>query len=424
VPTAARMVERTAAPPRRADEGPAAAGRALLRCVADADAFASAWGTRPLLATAAQLPRPFDDLFDLAAVDELLSRRGLRTPFLRMAKDGSVVDSARYTRPGGVGAAIGDQVDETAVMRLFSEGTTIVLQALHRLWPPVIDFAGELTAELGHPVQVNAYVTPASSRGFSAHYDIHDVFVLQVAGEKRWIVHGPVHPWPLRSQPWTQHQAAVERAVAETPPTLDVVLQPGDALYLPRGFLHAAEALGGVSAHLTVGIHVVTRYALVEALLAEAADDPELRRSLPVGIDLGDPAVVAEELEATIDALIDRLERSDTGDAAARLRRVLAEASRPAPVAPLAQAAAAEELRPEMRVRLRNGIGARLERSASGLRVRHARGVLDVDQSLEDALVELLHDEPCEVGSLPGDGAAVTGLVRQLLLHGVVVPAP
>jgi bifunctional lysine-specific demethylase and histidyl-hydroxylase NO66 len=408
---------------RQTEQGPAAAGRAVLRCVADPAAFASAWGSRPLLATAAELARPFDDLFDLHTVDELLSRRGLRTPFLRMAKDGVVVDSARFTRAGGVGAAVGDQVDDTAVMRLFAEGTTIVLQALHRLWPPVIDFAGELTADLGHPVQVNAYVTPAASRGFSAHYDIHDVFVLQVAGEKRWIVHEPVHPWPLRSQPWTRHRAAVERAVAETPSILDEVLRPGDALYLPRGFLHAAEALGGVSAHLTVGIHVVTRYALVEALLAEAADDPELRRSLPVGVDLGDPSVVAAELEPTIDALMDRLDHADAGDIAARLRRSLVDASRPAPIAPLEQAAAVEHVHPEASVRLRRGVHARLERNASGLRLHHAGGMLDVEPGVEDALVELLLGEPRQVASLPGDEAAVRALVRSLLLHGLLVPA-
>ena len=271
--------------PRR-PTGPAHDGRALARCVADPDAFAAAWGRRPLLATASELPRSFDDLLDLDGVDELLSRRGLRTPFLRMAKDGVVVDSTRFTRPGGVGAAIGDQVDDTAVTRLFADGTTIVLQALHRLWPPIIDFAGALAGELGHPIQVNAYVTPPSSRGFAAHYDIHDVFVLQLAGEKRWIVHEPVHEWPLRSQPWTQRRArgrarrGRDRADDRHGPP------PGDALYLPRGFLHSAEALGDVSAHLTVGIHVVTRQALVEALLAEAEDEPGLRQALPVGIDL------------------------------------------------------------------------------------------------------------------------------------------
>ena len=146
-------------------------------------------------------------------------------------------------------------------------------------------------------------MTPSSSRGFSAHYDIHDVFVLQVAGEKRWIVHEPAFEAPLRTQPWTERRADVERTVAEQEPLLDVVLRPGDALYLPRGFVHAAEALGETCAHLTVGIHVITRHALVEAIAALAVDDVELRRSLPLGLDLGEPASLADDLEATVDAL-------------------------------------------------------------------------------------------------------------------------
>ena len=140
-----------AARPTRRGRGPGASGRALARCVPDPEAFAAAWGRAALHATAAELPRPFDDLLDLDAVDELLSRRGLRTPFLRMAKDGAVVPPSRFTRPGGVGAAIGDQVDEAAVARLFADGTTIVLQALHRIWPPVIEFAGRLRDDVGHP---------------------------------------------------------------------------------------------------------------------------------------------------------------------------------------------------------------------------------------------------------------------------------
>ena len=339
--------------------GPAHDGRALARCVADPEAFASAWGSRPLLATASELPRSFDDLLDLDGVDELLSRRGLRTPFLRMAKDGVVVDSGRYTRSGGVGAAIGDQVDDTAVTRLFADGTTIVLQALHRLWPPIIEFAGALAGELGHPIQVNAYVTPPSSRGFDAHYDIHDVFVLQLAGEKRWIVHEPVHEWPLRSQPWTQRRRQVERAVAETTPTIDAVLRPGDALYLPRGFLHSAEALGDVSAHLTVGIHVVTRQALVEALVAAAEDEARLRQALPVGLDPTSAEALAEDLEATIDVFTASLLSVDPESVAARLAASLATSTKPSPIAPLEQAAAAERLTPSTRVHLRPSVSSK-----------------------------------------------------------------
>jgi len=115
-------------------------------------------------------------------VDELTSTRGLRTPFLRVAKDGKVVEPARFTRGGGAGAEIADQVADDRLAELFVDGSTLVLQGLHRTWPPLVGFGGRLAVELGHPVQINAYVTPPQNKGFSAHFDVHDVFVLQVPG--------------------------------------------------------------------------------------------------------------------------------------------------------------------------------------------------------------------------------------------------
>ena len=67
-------------------------GPALARCVAcSARVFAEDhWGRAPRLSRAAELPAGFTDLIDAVAADELVSERGLRTPFLRMAKDGAV----------------------------------------------------------------------------------------------------------------------------------------------------------------------------------------------------------------------------------------------------------------------------------------------------------------------------------------------
>ena len=70
----------------------------------------------------------------------------------------------------------GASLASEGVLALVREGSTLVLQGLHRLWPPLIEFTGDLAADLGHPVQVNAYVTPAQSQGFAPHYDVHDVF--------------------------------------------------------------------------------------------------------------------------------------------------------------------------------------------------------------------------------------------------------
>ncbi|WP_231949667.1 cupin domain-containing protein [Alloactinosynnema sp. L-07] len=428
VPTVERAVGPTAVPMAvRVGEQPLSAGRspdrpALRRCIsAEPGEFASVhWGRAPLLSKAADLAKPFDDLLTLTDVDELLSRRGLRSPFLRVARDGAVLGSWQFTRGGGVGAEIADQVADDKVTRLFDDGSTLVLQALHRLWPPLIDFGGGLGVDLGHPVQINAYITPPSSRGFSAHYDVHDVFVLQLDGRKRWLIHAPVHPDPLRDQPWDRRRAAVEARAAEEP-LIDTALEPGDALYLPRGYLHSATALGGVSAHLTVGVHVLTRYAIVEALLKLAGGLPELRATLPLGIDAADPDQLAPHI-AEVVAELGRL-APDSGAVARVLRDLVWQGTRPSPVSPLAQVAAARAVAAGTRVKVRPGLRFRLDARDGRVLLDIPGDQLSLPETTAAALAELLSGEPCVVGRIGGLPVAdQIVLVRRLLREAILVP--
>jgi bifunctional lysine-specific demethylase and histidyl-hydroxylase NO66 len=410
------------------DGGPGATSRpALRRCIRlDPDEFAEqVWSRGPLLSAADELtaenPAGFDDLFSLEAVDELLSRRGLRTPFIRLAKGGVVTPASRYTRPGGTGAMVGDQVADDRVLELFLDGHTVVFQGLHRLWPPLIDFAGALTTDLGHPVQVNAYVTPTQSQGFSAHYDVHDVFVLQVAGEKRWRIHPPVHEAPLRDQPWADRRTAVEEQ-ARSEPVIDTVLRPGDALYLPRGYLHAAEALGGVTCHLTVGVHPVTRHDVLEALLDIASDDIALRTSLPLGTDVGDPAAVEADVVATVTALTDRLRTVTAADVADRLAGSLMSSNRPGPIAPLAQAAAYAELGPDSVLRARPFQRYVVDTAHDGVVLRLGDRTLRLPATTDKAVRALVGGAVLRVVDLPGlDPEDALTLARRLVREAVVV---
>ena len=372
------------------------------------------------MARAEDLPRPFTDLLSAEAVDELVSSRGLRTPFLRVAKDGATLASRDFTSSGGVGAGVADQVSDEKLTALFADGATMVLQALHRTWPPLVEFAQNLSAELGHPVQVNAYVTPPQSQGFSAHYDVHDVFVLQVEGSKRWLVRRPVHPAPLRDQPWTDRADDVRRA-AEADPLLDVVLRPGDCLYLPRGFLHAATALGGVSTHLTVGVHTWTRYAIAEevvsVVLAELAGDEELRTSLPLGVDV---ARQSDDLDVVRTALRRALDDLDPDAVTGRLARRARDAHRAAPIGPLAQARAAASVDGDTRVVVRRHLQAGVRRTPDGAVLESRAGAIDVAVDVLPALETLLSGAPVTVADLPGEAGE---LVRRLLAAGVLTPA-
>ena len=297
-----------------------------------------------------------------------------------------------------------------------------MLQGLHRTWAPVIDLTTRLAAELGHPAQCNAYVTPPRSRGFSAHYDVHDVFVLQLAGRKHWTVHPPVHPDPLRNQPWNDHATAVRRRAAEEP-ALDLVLEAGDVLYLPRGWLHSAAAEDDVSAHLTVGVHVVTRYALVEALTALVADDADLRAV----------AAARPRRRRPGGARTARRHRAGgaargAGPGARRGRR--AEGAREGVAGRPPRAVAARRVG-----RLRRGPRARRRRTRPDRAALPAHPADALVLELPDrrvtfpdtagaALEALLGGGTHVVGELPGmPEADQVVLVRRLLREGVVVPA-
>jgi ribosomal protein L16 Arg81 hydroxylase len=423
-PTAAQMAERTAAQmaERTAEQmaAPLAEDSVLPRLISvDRDLFADQyWGQQPLLSPAADLPAGFTELLDADAIDELVSQRGLRTPFLRVAKNGTTLADKAFTAPGGVGAGIADQVSDDRLVRLFADGSTLVLQALHRVWPPLLEFCQQLAAELGHPVQANAYVTPPQNQGFSAHYDVHDVFVLQIEGEKRWRIHPPVLESPLRDQPWNDRRAAVEKQ-AQEPPLIEALLRPGDCLYLPRGYLHAATALGGVSTHLTLGVHVWTRFALAERVMDQAVrslvKDPAMRASLPLGVDPADPSEVRQDLELIITTLVDAVERTDLDQFSQSLLQDARRNQRAAPVGPLRQLRDAESITDDSAIVLRRHVIASIDHTRAGTVVRSRAGDIAVTESDVAPLKALLNNGTATAGDLGLD------LARRLLLAGLVI---
>jgi hypothetical protein len=403
----------------------------LARCVhVEAAAFADTyWGRRFLLSTAADLATAgrmpgYADLLSPDDVDELLSRRGLRTPFLRIAHEGKVLPARTFTGPGGAGAEMPDQVIDEKVLDRYAAGATLVLQGLHRLWPPLIEFAGALAGELAAPVGVNAYVTPPASRGFGTHYDTHDVFVLQVAGRKRWRVYEPVLPDPLAQQA-SGTRAAEVSAVSDSAPVLDVVLSAGDSLYLPRGWLHSAAALGEQSLHLTLGVRAITRYALVETLLLMAADERELRSGFPLGMDVTNADQLAPHLGATVEALGSWLRQVGADSVADRLRDRAWNATRPAPIHPLAQATAMAGIDAETTLVVRRGLRWTITaRRPDTVTLRLVDRAITIPAYCEPALRVLLAGTPVRVDDLPRLVAAdQLTFARRMLREAVVTPA-
>ena len=231
---------------------------------------------------------------------------------------------------------------------------------------------------------------------------------------------------PLDNQPWEQHRDAVAEQ-AQDEPLIDCVLEPGDALYLPRGTIHAAEALGETSIHLTVGVHPVTRYQLVRQLLDAVQDEPALRASLPMGVDLSDPEVLAPQLAATVQALADRLAATGADTIAQRIGDRLMNLH-PSGADRAARAVARRGVRwtGETALRLRSGLRLPVRR---GRRPRHA----DLPRPDPDAAGRAPppRSRRCSPARVPAGRPArprrrrsSSTLARRLLREGVIVRAP
>jgi bifunctional lysine-specific demethylase and histidyl-hydroxylase NO66 len=277
-----------------------------------------------------------------------------------------------------------------------------------------VRFCRRLAVDLGHRTQCNAYITPPGSQGFAAHYDTHDVFVLQVEGHKRWNVHRPVFTLPLKSQP-SRLLTDEPLVPPDAPPLLSVVLCPGDALYLPRGFIHAAETTDDRSIHLTVGVMATTAYDVLRDVVAMAADELQFRQALPLGSPEEQLDAVAG-LVAQAAQWMAELSGERSRDAA---RQRVTDVAVPEPLGMLASQEQLRELSKESVVRPREAMRASLIPAGDRVLLRLSDRDLSLPAFLAPALAALL-DAPCRVDELDlaVDDALV--LVRRLLREGVV----
>lgn len=221
----------------------------------------------------------------------------LRAPAFRVVMAGATLPTSSYTRRARIGSrTVTDLIDVGRVYDHFANGATIVLQGLHRYWQPVGELCRQLEAELTHPLQANAYITPPVAQGLRVHADAHDVFALQTHGRKQWVLYeGDQSPGPDGS---------------DGTPTLDVQLWPGDCLYVPKGCHHAARTVDSSSIHLTLGVKAVT-WADVLRRAFDAAVDEQADEPLPPGF-AGRPAALAAEARRRLGRLADRVRDSDS----------------------------------------------------------------------------------------------------------------
>jgi ribosomal protein L16 Arg81 hydroxylase len=165
-------------------------------------------------------------------------------------------------------------LDPAVLTARLREGATLILDAANELSPPLQRLCAGLSADFTCSSQANLYACWGVTQGFDVHWDDHDVLVVQVEGRKRWTLYGATRPSPTRRDLHAEH-------VRPETPLEEIVLEPGDLLYLPRGYWHAAVGLGGPTLHLTVGLTRKTGADFLHWLADHLLSEAEVRADLP-----------------------------------------------------------------------------------------------------------------------------------------------
>lgn len=241
------------------------------------------------------------------------------------------------------------------------------------------------------------------------HWDAHDIFVIQLAGSKRWLVHESRLDRPLPSYRFDPNRHEVG------PQTGEFVVNAGDIAYVPRGLVHHPLATD-YSVHIALGVLVRTwADVLSEMLPSIASRHGALREALPVhygegGFDIaaclaampdfarifGDPCELVSALKG--------ISNDVAGGRSSNTRGLLSQFARD------------DEATLDTVVNLPRRSAAVLERRDDSCRVRFNNVELSVADTLYPALAYIRDHGEVRVGDIPAASDAHRLALAQKLL--------
>lgn len=268
-----------------AEAGLAGASR---RSISAAQALLTAWFPTLPVATLAQTTdaatvrlgptsRSLTDspLTQAGFLEGLFADRGIGPAHLRLVRNRenrergtALVTNGTLGRSFVHGGALATQLDA---------GFTAVVDGIDLRDESSMRLAEAAERVFGCTVNINAYLSLRPEMSFGAHWDDHEVIIVQLVGGKHWIVEQPV----ALSMAKESHPEATSGKVA-----WEGDLTVGQALYVPRGWGHRVRSNDALSLHYTITMPRLNGLEVLTRVLA----DPSGRGHPAERIDLSDPA--------------------------------------------------------------------------------------------------------------------------------------
>ncbi|MCG8296448.1 JmjC domain-containing protein [Pseudomonas entomophila] len=199
---------------------------------------------RPILLKKAVSPY----MFSWRDVNAIYERSDVASDDFKLAFDGVRPKEEYVGRYWDIGT-LRCRLIKPVVYEYLRKGATLIANKIASE-PKVESLARCVSEYTGRQVVSSAYVAFGTRDSFRSHWDTRDVFAIQLIGRKRWVVHEPSFESPLYMQQSKDYEHLHPRPETAY---MDVILEPGDVMYLPRGWWHNPSPIGEATFHLALG---------------------------------------------------------------------------------------------------------------------------------------------------------------------------
>ncbi len=180
----------------------------------------------------------------------------------------------------------------------------LLVQAVNHWYPdsqPLVD-AFRFLPDWRFDDLMVSFATPGG--GVGPHIDNYDVFILQGSGRRRWLVGDKGHYTPRNGDNTTP-------LIDDFEPMIDVILTPGDLLYIPPGFPHRGETLETALSY-SMGFRAPSQQELISSIADHLIDTNTGLKRFTSNKEATDAGLLSREQQQEMMAMLQELMNQPT----------------------------------------------------------------------------------------------------------------
>ena len=249
----------------------------------DENEFFNTYYDKKFLHIKASTPDKFENLFTWESFSRILNMTSVwSSSSLQLVLDKNRIQPENYCYPE-VDREKNEifQPQPKKIIEYLNKGATLIANEVDTLDQNVSLVSSILEEKFSSKTQCNIYFSKQGRQGFDVHFDVHEVFAINLIGEKVWNIYEGRLDNPINSEAFMSlDKDYVKNNCGKI--TKKVLMKPGDILYIPRGQFHEALASSDRSMHLSFSVTHLIGHDILSLLFNEAMKKSFFRSNFPM----------------------------------------------------------------------------------------------------------------------------------------------